>query len=90
MKRFYSFRQSNSGGFYLFDTREVIVEADSLAEAESIAESYSDVYSGMGPHDCDCCGPRWDYPWDNESFDTSVGVGSWESARKNKIRIIRK
>ena len=89
MSKFYTFRQNNSGGFYLFDAREVIVEADSLSEAEEIAYRETDVYEGLGPHDCECCGGRWWHPWEG-SEESSVGVKSWAEARENGIVIVRK
>ena len=90
MSKFYSWRQNNSGGFYLFDTMTVIVEADNLEEARKIAYRESEVYEGMGPNDCDCCGGRWFHPWSDDCSEASVGVESWEEARRKKIRIIRK
>ena len=74
-KKYYTFRQTNSGGYYLFDIKRVVVEAFSLDEAIGIAERETEVYSGLGSADCDCCGPRWDYPWDEDSYDESEPEG---------------
>ena len=90
MSKFYTFTQNNSGGFYLYHYETVIVEADNLEEAESIAERESDVYCGMGPHDCECCGPRWWYPYGDDDCEDTAGVASWREATQERIRIIRK
>lgn len=88
-KKYYTFSQTNSGGYYLFDTQEVIVEADSLQEAIEIAERETEVYPGMGSNDCECCGPRWDYPWNND-FESRLGYSSWEDVRRDGVKIIYK
>jgi hypothetical protein len=62
---FYEFRQNNSGGHFDEDTNAgisawVIVEADSLGEAEARAESIGLYFDGVEKgYDCECCGDRW-------------------------------
>lgn len=56
---FYTFRQNNSGGFFV-GPEFVIIEADSADEANVTAIDH-DVYFNGVRHgdDCECCGDRW-------------------------------
>lgn len=72
---FYVYNQNNSGGSFVIDkangiTHIVIIEADTLGEANYMAESkgiyFDGVESGL---DCKCCGDRW-YPPCDEKGDT--------------------
>lgn len=59
---FYEFRQNNSGGRFLPPAITVFVEADSMGEANRIAERSGLYFDGAGSgRDCLCCGDRW-YP----------------------------
>ena len=58
--RFFTFRQSNSGGAYDVDTNTgvgviVVVEAQNAAAANAKASALGMSFYGG----CDCCGPRW-------------------------------
>jgi hypothetical protein len=62
-KKFYSFRQNNSGGFFkelengMF---HLIVEANSAQEANEIAQEQGVYFNGCEDGlDCECCGDRW-------------------------------
>lgn len=64
---FYHYRQNNSGGWFDFDDAagigaNVIIEADSATEADSIFESKG-IEFGTG---CPCCGSRWSQAWSDE------------------------
>lgn len=62
---FYDFRQNNSGGSWDYSDRgisvNVIIEADSVDEANTKAENLGLYFDGAG--DCNCCGNRWDEFW---------------------------
>jgi hypothetical protein len=63
---FYTFIQNNSGGTWRINkdvSKFVIIEADSVDDANDLAEEKAKIYfdgcaAGI---DCDCCGDRW-YP----------------------------
>ena len=66
--KFYTFRQNNSFGRFDYDAGRgisvnVIVEADSVDDANSRAERIGLYFDGSG--DCQCCGNRWSeqYEW---------------------------
>jgi len=71
---FYTFNQNNSGGRFSFNekagiTHFVIIEADNVDEANSLAEDLGIYFNGCDDgRDCPCCGDRW-YPVDNDSYD---------------------
>lgn len=73
--RFYHYHQNNSGGVFHYDhdrglSENVIVEAQSAAEADDRAERIGLYFDGSG--DCDCCGSRWssmDNGWSQEGDD---------------------
>lgn len=60
---FFVYRQNNSGGGYELPAMHVIVEADSVKEANEIAQK-----NGVDPDApyCECCGRRWYLMWDGE------------------------
>lgn len=67
--------QNNSGGSFLQDPRSgvyVIVEAETLEEANLIAAEKAGVYfNGVTDGiDCECCGDRWDKPYTTEGDET--------------------
>lgn len=56
---FYVYRQNNSGGSFRPPAVDVIVEADSAVDADTIAEGVGIYFDGR-PGDCiPCCGHRW-------------------------------
>jgi hypothetical protein len=73
---FYSFRQNNSGGRFVFDEKDgisvlVVVEADSAEQAENRAESIGIYFDGCDAGiDCPCCGDRWYRPYDGAGTET--------------------
>lgn len=67
--RWYRYSQNNSGGYYLGPAVEVVVRAESVEEANSLA-----LEAGVDPDApyCDCCGTRWTL-FDPEWFDPIEG-----------------
>ena len=63
----FRFRQNNSGGRWAGPVN-VVVEARSPEEANSLAEASGHVYfDGCSDgQDCDCCGDRWSRQWKND------------------------
>ena len=63
--RFYHFSQNNSGGSFDVQPNEgidvnVIIEAPSAPEANTIAEGIGIYFNGCSTGiDCSCCGDRW-------------------------------
>jgi hypothetical protein len=65
MKKFFEFKQNNSGGYFDVDDKvcnRVVVEADSLQEAIDIMEPMVENQSGS----CPCCGDRWSLSYADE------------------------
>lgn len=71
---FYHFHQNNSGGNFAYDDKlgiapNVIVEADSVAEANDRALDIGLYFDGVSNgRDCSCCGDRW-YPVSSDQYD---------------------
>lgn len=68
---FFHYDQNNSGGRFTFDKEhglscEVIIEADSPEEADSILISRGGYFNGCADgRDCRCCGDRWSRAYGN-------------------------
>lgn len=72
MRRFYQFRQNNSGGYWAKDLgRYVFIEAESEQAALACAEDRGLYFDGVAEgRDCVCCGDRWDPPhWDTFTLE---------------------
>lgn len=89
MNKFFEFHQNNSRGVF-YGPALIIVEAESKAEANEIAERDGEIYfDGVEDgHDCPCCGDRWSPCWGDgsdqpESFGNPVEEGK-------DVKIIRK
>lgn len=72
---FYTYRQNNSGGFFIIDDEVnvyVIIEAASAAEADSIAQDKGIYFDGCeSGMDCSCCGDRWiPATWEDDPTET--------------------
>lgn len=64
---FYSFRQNNPYGIWKDPAIWVIVEADSVDEANRIAQDNGVYFDGCADEiDCPCCGDRWSRQWSDE------------------------
>jgi hypothetical protein len=56
--------QNNSGGSFI-GSKVIIIEANSVEEANSIAESHGIYFDGVDTGaDCECCGDRWRRAYD--------------------------
>lgn len=76
---YWQFHQNNSGGMFIVDeaagiTVDVIIEADTPREANSIATSIGLYFDGDG--DCSCCGNRWSEAYDYDGDDVPSYYGS--------------
>lgn len=80
---FYSYRQNNSGGYFEFNdeegiTIEVIVEANSVQQANALANSIGLYFDGVDSGiDCSCCGDRWSEPWREDDAEESLPTESY-------------
>lgn len=68
---FYFYNQNNSGGGFDLKAENVIVEANSADEANTIAQTVGVYFYGVDEDgdyiDCECCGNRWD-AFENENY----------------------
>ena len=73
---FFEYRQNNSGGSFTDPAITVIVEADNVREANSIAENNGVYFNGIDSgNDCECCGDRWHEPWDDDGREAPSQYG---------------
>ncbi len=57
---FFQFTQNNSGGFFVGDYKYLLIEADTIQQANSFAILNGAYFDGVADgRDCDCCGDRW-------------------------------
>jgi hypothetical protein len=57
---FFQFTQNNSGGFTVGDYEYLLIEADTIQQANSFAILNGAYFDGVDKGmDCDCCGDRW-------------------------------
>ena len=87
---FYVYRQNNSGGRFIPPAVDVIVEADSAAEADTIAEGVGIYF--FGADDCSCCGFRWnraEEEWDRHETlaDAKASIGKHNEVWAKEDRI---
>lgn len=63
MKKFYTFYQSNPGGYFIKNDKVaeyVIIQAESSYEANDKAEEIGIYFDGIKKGlDCECCNDRW-------------------------------
>jgi hypothetical protein len=69
---FYTFNQNNSGGVFDQDdnvTHFTVVEGDTVEEILQKADDIGIYFNGVDEgRDCDCCGDRWNPPWDEDDL----------------------
>lgn len=81
MTKFYTFRQNNSGGGFVYDPDEgiglyVIIEADDEDHAIRRAEEIGLYFDGVESRgDCECCGDRWYPDYDSDALPSEPMVG---------------
>jgi hypothetical protein len=73
---YYTYRQNNSGGFFIAPAINLVVKADTLLKAELIAIANGVYFDPEFRHDCECCGQRW-YS-DPDVSDTIPEVHDWD------------
>jgi hypothetical protein len=75
----YEYRQNNSGGHFAYSdwvSNFVLIEASSVAKANSKAESIGIYFNGCAEGiDCDCCGDRWDEEYEAMTEFTTYQFG---------------
>jgi len=78
----YEYRQNDSGGSFDYSdyvSIYVLIEASSVAEANSKAESIGIYFNGCAEgRDCDCCGDRWDEGYEAMTEFTTYQFGGGE------------
>ena len=79
--KFYTFRQNNSGGAYIFSKKDgisvhVIIEALNADDANTIAEGIGLYFDGcINNMDCSCCGDRWNRTDEYDAYDVPCIYG---------------
>ena len=91
---FYTYNQNNSGGSFDYNpdkgiSHYVIIEANSIDEANCIAENIGIYFNGVDDgSDCDCCGDRWHpYPSSHDEptcFEHNVLTNTFEDVKNTK------
>jgi hypothetical protein len=88
----YEYRQNNSGGRFAYSdevSNFVLIEASSVAEANSKAESIGIYFNGCAEGiDCDCCGDRWceEYEAMTEFTTYQFRNGEYGAAEHSDVR----
>jgi len=83
MSKFYTYRQNNSGGYFVGPALYVIVEANSSNVAMAIAEDHGVYFNGCETgQDCNCCGDRWS-SWADEYDQPKIYGEKVEEALKS-------
>jgi hypothetical protein len=81
MSQYWEYAQNNSGGFWKLPAITVWVEADTEAEADSIAKEngvYFSYFSGKEGDCLECCGPRWSSAyWASQPAEPSSSDLAW-------------
>lgn len=77
---YYTYRQNNSGGSHTKPAINLVVKADTPAEADAIAIANGVYFDPMFEVDCECCGNRWDSAVDGwvSTSDTIPEVSDWD------------
>lgn len=77
---YYNYRQNNSGGSFSTPAINLVVKADSPADADAIALANGVYFDPTFEIDCDCCGNRWSSAVDGwvSTSDTIPEVSDWD------------
>ena len=66
-KKWFNYRQNNSGGFFSDPAEVVCIKASNVDRANKIALALGVYFDGCSKGmDCSCCGDRWCQPWDSD------------------------
>lgn len=77
--KWFRYRQNNSGGYFTEPARKVYIQAQDENDANDIAEENGLYFNGCeSGSDCDCCGDRWGYPYDDEGGELVIAEGDLE------------
>lgn len=84
---FFTFRQNNSGGYFIVNDNvavNLIIEAvnaeDAVDKMSEITENYSEY--------CDCCGERWSSWWVNDEDGTDKPMIWGEEVNKESGSVV--
>lgn len=75
---YYTYRQNNSGGSFSDPAINVVIKADSPAEADAIAITKGIYFDPTFEIDCDCCGNRWYPATGYDGSDSIPEVSEWD------------
>lgn len=91
---FFEYRQNNSGGRFTGPAIHIFIEAKDVGEANNIFLTLDGCYFDPEfARDCDCCGNRWNEPWDEQGYSNiyevfkaidkdSTAIQTWGSIRE--------
>ena len=89
-KKFYTFHQNNTFGYWTPDMPHyMVIEAYNEIEANIIAEENGIYFHGVSKGiDCECCGNRW-HPIDEEDgTDTPIIFGEPAETYDGNVKIV--
>jgi len=74
---FFQFRQNNSGGYTVGKYKYILIQANTIQEANNLAILEGVYFDGVNKGmDCDCCGDRWQRVESyNSKYDTPLLYG---------------
>jgi hypothetical protein len=75
---YYNYRQNNSGGSFSDPALNVVVKANSPAEADAIAITKGIYFDPEFEIDCDCCGNRWYPATDLDGSESIPELSDWD------------
>lgn len=77
---YYTYRQNNSGGSFSDPAINVVIKADSPAQADAIAITKGIYFDPEFEIDCECCGNRWSSAVDDyvSTSDTIPEPSDWD------------
>lgn len=79
---FFWYDQNNSGGVFIKPAQNVIIEADTVDEANIRSEDLGVYFNGViTGDDCECCGDRWYRPWNDDGHSLLEMIKRIESER---------
>lgn len=90
---FYSYRQNNSGGFFITDENaglgpRVLIEASSAHEANDRAKTIGIYFDGCDSgEDCECCGDRWDRAWETDGVNVIQVDVDWDFLWHDRVYV---
>jgi hypothetical protein len=87
MKRWYRFRQNNSGGVFVEPAVTVYARAASADEANVIVQDHGVYFFGVDHGiDCYCCGDRWYYVTEDDAYEEVPSVTESDALAMQYVR----